>query len=59
MEEVNSIVAETEFILYSSGFEVVEKAIMEKIVEWRNIDPAILSKAPHKISEVAMWCWEV
>ncbi|MCS7133133.1 MAG: hypothetical protein NZ918_05405 [Aigarchaeota archaeon] len=59
MEEVNSAAAEMEFALVSSGFEVVEKAIVEKIIEWRIIDPAMLSKASYKISEVVRWRWEI
>ncbi|MCX8187822.1 MAG: AbrB/MazE/SpoVT family DNA-binding domain-containing protein [Nitrososphaeria archaeon] len=59
MEEVSSAAAEMEFMLASSGFEVVEKAIVEKIIEWRSIDPAMLSKTPYKISEVVRWRWEI
>jgi len=58
-EEVSSAAAEIEFKLVSSGFEVVEKRITEKIVEWRNIDPARLSKASYKVSEVVRWRWEI
>lgn len=59
MDEVNSAAAEIEFKLSSSGFDVVEKTVTEKIIEWRNIDPAILSKAPLKVSEVVRWRWEI
>jgi len=58
-EEVSAAAAEIEFKLVSSGFEVVEKRITEKIVEWRNIDPARLSKASYKVSEVVRWRWEI
>lgn len=59
MEEADSAAGEIEFKLASSGFDVVEKAVIEKIVEWRSIDPAMLSKASHKISEIARWRWEI
>lgn len=58
-EEVSAAAAEIEFKLVSSGFEVVEKRITEKIVEWRNVDPARLSKASYKVSEVVRWRWEI
>ena len=58
-KEVESAAAEIEFRFTSSGFEVVEKRLEEKIVEWRNIDPAKISKAPYKVSEVVRWHWEI
>jgi len=58
-EEVDSAAAEIEFKLASGGFDVVEKTITEKIVEWRNVDPARLSKASYKVSEVVRWRWEI
>ena len=57
--EVESAAAEIEFKLTSEGFKILEKKIEDKIVEWRNIDPAKISKAPYKVSEVVRWRWEI
>ncbi len=57
--EVEAAAAELEFNLSSHGFKVLEKKIEEKIIEWRSIDPARLSKAPYKVSEVVRWRWEL
>lgn len=59
VSEVEAAAAELEFALSSAGFKVLEKRIEEKIVEWRGIDPAKLSKAPYKVSEVVRWRWEL
>jgi len=59
IEEVKELASAIEFKLSSSGFQVLEKSIEEKIVEWRNVDPASISKAPHKLLEVVRWRWEI
>lgn len=57
--EVEAAAAELEFALSSAGFKVLEKRVEERVVEWRGIDPAKLSKAPYKVSEVVRWRWEI
>lgn len=59
LKEVEEAAAELEFNLSSQGFKVLEKKIEDKIIEWRNVDPAKLSKAPYKVSEVVRWRWEL
>ena len=58
-DEVEAAAAELEFNLSSQGFRVIEKKLGEKIVEWRNVDPSKLSKAPYRVSEVVRWRWEL
>jgi len=58
-KEVEAAASEIEFKLSSAGFKISEKKIEDKIIEWRNIDPAKLSKAPYKVSEVVRWRWEI
>ncbi len=58
-EEIEEIVSSIEFKLRLEGFKILEKEILEKIVERRNIDPASISKAPYKISENVRWRWEI
>jgi len=48
-----------EFKLRLEEFKVLEKEILEKIVERRNIDPATISKAPRKITEIVRWRWGI
>jgi len=57
--EVEAAAAELEFDLSSHGFKVLEKKIEEKVIEWRSIDPARISKAPYRVSEVVRWRWEL
>ncbi len=57
--EVEAAASEIEFKLTSASFKILEKKIEDKIVEWRNIDPAKISKAPYKVSEVVRWRWEI
>ena len=59
MSEVEAAASELELTLSSAGFKVLEKRIEEKIVEWRGIDPAKLSKAPYKVLEAIRWRWEL
>ena len=59
LKEVEDAAAELEFNLSSQGFKILEKKIEDKIIEWRNVDPAKLSKAPYKVSEVVRWRWEL
>ncbi|HDD42309.1 MAG: hypothetical protein DRN61_05990 [Thaumarchaeota archaeon] len=59
LKEVEDAAAELEFNLSSQGFKILEKRIEDKIIEWRNVDPAKLSKAPYKVSEVVRWRWEL
>ena len=59
LKEVEDAAAELEFNLSSQGFKVLEKKIEDKIIEWRSVDPAKLSKAPYKVSEVVRWRWEL
>ena len=58
-KEVEDAMAELDFNLSSNGFKILEKKLGERIVEWRNIDPAKLSKAPYKVTEVVRWRWEL
>lgn len=58
-EEVEEIASSIEFKLKLEGFKVLEKEILEKIVEKKNIDPATISKAPYKITEIIRWRWEI
>lgn len=58
-KEVENAMAELDFNLSSNGFKILEKKLGERIVEWRNIDPAKLSKAPYKVTEVVRWRWEL
>ena len=57
--EVEAAASAIEFKLTSASFKILEKKIEDKIVEWRNIDPAKISKAPYKVSEVVRWRWEI
>lgn len=59
VEEVNSIATEIEFKLASNGFDVIDKVVTERVVELRNIDPAMLLKASYKVSEAVRWRWEI
>lgn len=58
-EEIEDVAASLEFRLRAEGFKILEKEISEKIVEWRNIDPALISKAPYKVTEYLRWRWEI
>ncbi|MEM0079485.1 MAG: hypothetical protein QXL40_03875 [Nitrososphaerota archaeon] len=58
-EEIEDVAASLEFRLRAEGFKILEKEIGEKIVEWRNIDPALISKAPYKVTEYLRWRWEI
>ncbi|MEM1677556.1 MAG: hypothetical protein QW095_06935 [Nitrososphaerota archaeon] len=58
-EEIEDVAASLEFRLSAEGFKILEKEIGEKIVEWRNIDPALISKAPYKVTEYLRWRWEI
>jgi hypothetical protein len=58
-EEVEEIASSMEFKLRLEGFKVLEKEILEKIIEKRNIDPATISKAPYKVTEIVRWRWEI
>lgn len=57
--EVEDAAAAIEFKLRSGGFEVLEKTFNERIVEWRTLDPASISKAPYRLTEVVRWSWEI
>lgn len=58
-EEIEDIAGSLEFRLRAEGFKILEKEVGEKIVEWRNIDPAMISKAPYKVTEYLRWRWEI
>lgn len=58
-EEVEEIASSIEFKLRLEGFELLEKEIIEKIIERKNIDPSVISKAPYKITEIIRWRWEL
>ena len=59
MEEVEEIASTIEFKLSSEGFEVLERSVEEKIIEWRNMDPALISRAAYRLSRVVRWNWEI
>ncbi|MEM1583329.1 MAG: hypothetical protein QXF28_01425 [Nitrososphaerota archaeon] len=58
-EEVEESASSIEFKLRLEGFKVLEKEIIEKIVERKSIDPATISKASYKITEIIRWRWEL
>ena len=58
-KEVEDIAASIEFKFRSQGIEVLEREVIEKIVEWRTVDPASISKAPYRLTEVVRWSWEI
>jgi len=59
MEEVEEIASTIEFKLSSEGFKVLERSVEEKIVEWRNMDPALISRAAYRLAKVVRWSWEI
>ena len=59
MEEVEEIASTIEFKLSSEGFEVLERSVEEKIIQWRNMDPALISRAAYRLSRVVRWNWEI
>ena len=59
MEEVEEIASTIEFKLSSEGFKVLERSVEEKIIEWRNMDPALISRAAYRLSRVVRWSWEI
>ncbi|MCS7136188.1 MAG: AbrB/MazE/SpoVT family DNA-binding domain-containing protein [Nitrososphaerota archaeon] len=58
-EDVESIMADILAELLSIGAKVESSSIFEEILEWRNIDPAMISKLPHKAAEMIRWKWEI
>lgn len=58
-EEIDEVASAIEFKLRSKGVKVLKRELSEKIVEWRTVDPASLSKAPYKLAEVVRWSWEI
>ncbi len=59
VKEVEDAASAIEFNLRSEGFEVLERKLSHRIIEWRSIDPASISKAPYKLTEVVRWTWEI
>ncbi|MCS7126300.1 MAG: hypothetical protein NZ929_05245 [Aigarchaeota archaeon] len=58
-EEVEEAASSIEFKLRMEGFKILERDLVEKIIEWKSIDPSTISRAPYKISEVVRWRWEI
>ncbi len=58
-KEVEEAASAIEFTLRSEGFEVLEKKLGHRIIEWRTVDPASISKAPYRLTEVIRWSWEI
>lgn len=58
-KEVEDAASAIEFTLRSEGYEVSERRLSHRIIEWRSIDPASISKAPYKLTEVIRWSWEI
>ncbi|MEM2909654.1 MAG: AbrB/MazE/SpoVT family DNA-binding domain-containing protein [Nitrososphaerota archaeon] len=58
-EDVESIMTEMLAELLSVGVKVESSSIFEEIIEWRNLDPSLISKLPHKAVEMVRWKWEI
>lgn len=58
-EEVESIMMDMLADLLSMGVKVESSSIFEDILEWRNVDPSMISKLPHKATEMIRWKWEI
>ncbi|MEN2974055.1 MAG: hypothetical protein ABDH32_00555 [Candidatus Caldarchaeales archaeon] len=58
-EEIEDAASSIEFKLRLEGFKILEKELVDKIIEWRSIDPSIISRAPYKITEIVRWRWEI
>jgi len=58
-EEVESILTDMLAELLSMGVKVESSSIFEEVLEWRNIDPSIISKLPRKMMEMIRWKWEI
>jgi hypothetical protein len=41
------------------GVKVESSNVFEEILEWRNVDPSMISKLPHKTMEMMRWKWEI
>ena len=52
IEEVEEIASTIEFRLSSEGFNVLERGVEEEIVEWRNMDSALISRAAYRLAKV-------
>jgi len=58
-EEVESIMTDMLAELLSMGVKVESSNVFEEILEWRNVDPSMISKLPHKTMEMIRWKWEI
>ncbi|MEM3885102.1 MAG: AbrB/MazE/SpoVT family DNA-binding domain-containing protein [Nitrososphaerota archaeon] len=58
-EEVESIMTDILAELLSMGVKIESSSLFEEILEWRNIDPSMISKLPHKATEMIRWKWEI
>jgi len=58
-EEVESILTDMLAELLSMGVKVESSSIFEEVIEWRNIDPSMISKLPHRMMEMIRWKWEI
>jgi hypothetical protein len=58
-EEIESIMTDMLAELLSMGVKVESSNVFEEILEWRNVDPSMISKLPHKTMEMIRWKWEI
>lgn len=58
-EEVESIMMDILAELLSIGIKVESSNVFEEILKRRNIDPSMISKLPHKATEMIRWKWEI
>ncbi|HID05087.1 MAG TPA: hypothetical protein EYP20_04705 [Aigarchaeota archaeon] len=59
MEEAKSIAASLVAELKSHGIDVEEYSVSEEILERRDLDPSVVSKAPSKAGENIRYKWEL